>query len=99
VKKERFNLIPVLEETGAGKLAGAEYIMKVDPRRTFDRNILDKNRRYFEDVLGRLTGRKIAMKLESHHTGRLFGEEGKPHQVFVQEVMDMFGASPVDRPV
>ncbi len=99
VKKDRFNLIPVLDAVGAGKLAGNEYHMKVDHHQSFNRNLIDKNRKYLEEVLGRLTGNEVKLKLVGSQSRQLFDTAEVPHSQLVDQVMDMFGASPVDKPV
>jgi len=100
VKRENLMLMPVLKEEGAGTLEGDKYILNMSGKNPFNRDLLDKNRNYIENVLEKITGKKISLALRAG-TGEedLFKTSEKPHNVFVQEVMDMFGASPVDKPL
>lgn len=97
VKKSRFEVFPILKVAEAGRISGDNYILKIDPRRPFDRNILERNRKYLEELLYKFTGKRLKLKFESMQTEHLFDTEEKPHQVFVDEVADLFGASPADK--
>ena len=101
-KKDHIMLFPILKEEGAGKLFGDKYVLKVNGKKTFNKELIEKNRSYIENVLSNITHRKIRIALEAKEGGNdLLDDEVKerPHSEFVQEVMDLFGASPVDKPL
>lgn len=99
-KKERMDIFSILQAEGAGTLEGDQYRLKLGGKNTFNRDFLEKNRRYIEDILGRILNRKVHFVLEvTEDQGRMFERNEKPHQVFVQEIIDIFGASPVDKPI
>lgn len=99
IQKEKFNLLPILQEVGPGKLKEKEYLLKVDPQKPFNRNLLEQHRKYLEDVLKRVSGVKLRLRFEHAKIEKLFDRQEKSHKAFVQEVSDMFGASDVDQPV
>ncbi len=94
VKREKFPLIPILKETKM-VVDGNALVLKVDSNHSFNRKTLEDHRKYLQDVLQDVSGGKLRLKLEVANIGHLFDKE-KPHKVFVQEVMDVFEATPVD---
>lgn len=98
VKKDKIELLPILQNEGAGRLQGDKYILKLSKINPFNRDFLEKNRKYVESLLEKIARRKIKLILEtSDQGGALFESPKKPYAAFVQEVVDMFGATPVDK--
>jgi DNA polymerase III subunit gamma/tau len=98
IKKKKMSLMPVLQEVHARTYNGSEYIFKIDSEKPFNRNILEKHRKELESILSEITGSKIVLRFDTAKVNKLFDidEETKPHQVFVQEVCDLFSGHPVD---
>ena len=100
--RDNIMVAPILKEEGAGRLVGNKYVLKTNPNKTFNKVILENNRRYLIEVLSKLTGKNIDLVIESKDAKDDIFEEKekeKPHNEFVQEVMDLFGASAVDKPL
>ncbi len=98
--RENIMVAPILKEEGAGRLTGNKYVLRINVNKTFNKVILENNRRYIEEVLSRLTDKRINLVIESKDSkDDIFEEKEKPHNEFVQEVIDLFGASPVDKPL
>ncbi|MCE1246238.1 MAG: DNA polymerase III subunit gamma/tau [Firmicutes bacterium] len=96
VKKEKINLLAVLQTEGAGKLSGNTYTMKLGKTSTFNREFIEKNRNYIEKMMERIAGKKINLVLRTTDEEAVLLERvKKPHSEFVDEVSGMFGASQV----
>jgi len=96
VKKEKMNIFSVLRDEGAGKLVDRNYILKINRKNVFNRDLLEENRSYIESLLNRITGKKIQLVLETkERTDDMFKVKQKLHEVFVQEVKDLFNATQI----
>jgi DNA polymerase-3 subunit gamma/tau len=94
VKKEKIQLLPILQSEGAGKLTGSNYIMKLGKSNPFNREFIEKNRNYIEAIMERISGKKIKLVINTTDEEAVLLERvKKPHTAFVQDVTDMFGAT------
>lgn len=94
VKKEKVDIFYILKGEGAGKLVDEDYILKIQGKHVFNKDLLEKNRNYIENLLNGITGKKVRLVLEKADRGNdLFEVKKKPHEVFVQEVADLFNAT------
>ncbi|MCD4784176.1 MAG: DNA polymerase III subunit gamma/tau [Candidatus Eremiobacteraeota bacterium] len=94
IKKEKVDIFYILKGEGAGKLVNGDYILKIHGKHVFNRDLLEKNRSYIIGLLNSITGKKVQLILETTDRGSdLFEVKQKPHEVFVQEVADLFSAT------
>lgn len=98
VKKEKMQLLPILQSEGEGRLEEDAYHLPLKGNNTFNRDFIEKNRRYLESLLEKIVGKKVRLVLEQNNIkNELFIQETKPHQAFVQEVIDVFGAASLEK--